>query len=76
MSRVDEAVEDDDDDDEDLAQTDGGASSWLQSIGLNSKEYKSLDPSNVKLYPFSLTFWGFLIVTMIERLLFLSEVRK
>ena len=56
MSRVDEAVEDDDDEDEDLAQTDDGASSWLQSIGLNSKEYKSLDPSNVKLYPFSLTF--------------------
>ena len=56
MSRVNEAVEDDDED-EDLAQTDEGASSWLQSIGLNSKEYKSLDPSNVKLYPFSLTFF-------------------
>ena len=56
MSRVNEAVEDDDDEDEDLTQTDEGASSWLQSIGLNSKEYKSLDPSNVKLYPFSLTF--------------------
>ena len=51
ISRVNQTVDDDDDDDDDLAHTDEGASSWLQSIGLNSKEYKSLDPDKVKLYP-------------------------
>ncbi len=37
--------------DDDITQTDDGASSWLQSIGLDSKKYKSLDPTKVKLYP-------------------------
>ena len=51
MSRVNQTMDEDDDDD--LAQTDEGASSWLQSIGLNSKEYRSLDPEKVKLYPYT-----------------------
>ena len=38
---------------EDITQTDEGASSWLQSIGLNSNQYRNLDPKKVKLYPFS-----------------------
>ena len=69
MSRVNEAMEDDDED-EDLTQTDEGASSWLQSIGLNSKAYKSLDPSNVKLYPFHLTFTWFQLFSWLHAIIF------
>ena len=71
MSRVNEAMEDDDEDEE-LTHTDEGASSWLQSIGLNSKEYRSLDPSRVKLYPFSLSFRWFITVLVISSLFAVS----
>ncbi|XP_071957264.1 protein downstream neighbor of son homolog [Antedon mediterranea] len=36
------------DDDDDITQDDEAASSWIQSIGLDKKEFPSLDPARVK----------------------------
>ena len=36
---------------EEQFETDEGASGWLESIGLDKKEFPSLDPRKVKLYP-------------------------
>lgn len=43
--------DDEDDDDDEFIDTDEGASVWLESIGLDKKQFPSLDPNKVKLYP-------------------------
>lgn len=42
---------DDDEEEDDCFETDEGASGWLESIGLDKKEFPTLDPRKVKLYP-------------------------
>ena len=46
--------EEDENDEDDTFGTNEGASVWLESIGLDKKEFPSLDPRKVKLYPFTL----------------------
>ena len=43
--------EDDEEEGDEIFATDEGASGWLESIGLDKKEFPSLDPRKVKLYP-------------------------
>ena len=38
-------------DEDDLDNADGGAASWLETLGLDKKDYRTLDPNKVKLYP-------------------------
>lgn len=49
VQAVDE-IEGDEEEDEFL-DTDEGASVWLESIGLDKKQFPSLDPNKVKMYP-------------------------
>ena len=44
--------EDEEEEGDDMFGTNEGASVWLESIGLDKKEFPSLDPRKVKLYPF------------------------
>ena len=38
-----------DDADDDITRTDSGASSWLETLGLDRNKYRSLDPDKVKM---------------------------
>ena len=40
---------------EDITNTDEGASCWLETLGIDKAKYRSLDPSKIKLYPFTIT---------------------
>lgn len=46
-----EARSQDEEEDEDIMQSDDGAHSWLQDLGLDKSQFRSLDPNKVKLYP-------------------------
>ena len=37
---------------DDMEQTDDGAASWLEALGLDKKRFHSLDPNRVRLYPY------------------------
>lgn len=43
--------EDVDEDTDDILATDDAAHGWLESMGLDKKQFPSLDPKKVKLYP-------------------------
>ena len=45
------SVEDEDEVEDEFLDTDEGASVWLESIGLDKKQFPSLDPNKVKMYP-------------------------
>lgn len=49
VQAVDEIEEDEEEDE--FLDTDEGASVWLESIGLDKKQFPSLDPNKVKMYP-------------------------
>jgi len=46
-----EKEEEEEEDEEDIMQSDDGAHSWLQDLGLDKAQFRSLDPNKVKLYP-------------------------
>ena len=41
----------DDEEEEDIMQSDDGAHTWLEDLGLDKSHFRSLDPNKVKLYP-------------------------
>ena len=43
------SVEDEDEVEDEFLDTDEGASVWLESIGLDKKQFPSLDPNKVKM---------------------------
>ena len=45
-------IQDDDDDEEDILQSLDGAHTWLEDLGLDKSQFRSLDPNKVKLYPY------------------------
>lgn len=49
VQAVDEIEEEEEDE---FLDTDEGASVWLESIGLDKKQFPSLDPNKVKMYPY------------------------
>lgn len=49
VQAVDEIEEEEEEDE--FLDTDEGASVWLESIGLDKKQFPSLDPNKVKMYP-------------------------
>ena len=49
---ADRIQDDDDDDEEDILQSLDGAHTWLEDLGLDKSQFRSLDPNKVKLYPY------------------------
>lgn len=56
---------DEDEENDDGFAADDGAAVWLESIGLDKKNFPSLDPRKVKLYPFLFPNMSFICIRFV-----------